>query len=355
MVKILNGYKQFDPTRGSSYILDLIVNNKVNNIHKRVNVMRPLGHIEIIPTPYVTESPKIMLVIPITCNNENDEQEIENFFNMYQKYVLDVKDQAERINLFVVYLKTAYNDKTECTKYLNTMLTELIQKKYSSLMSTSTRIIKTEIDIKDEVLLKSESFKQITVIEHISKKLAPDALIFYSTICVEFQADFLNRIRLNTVLNSQIFFPIPFSSYMPNVVYGSRPFPSDIEINKNNGYFNTDSYQFVSFYNHDFILTRNIYLKNKNLIRNTKINLANQINDLYDLFSINNDLHLLRATDQSLKCRWSAEINECESLKSINYIDEMTRCLNQRKNGIGTKAQLAMHLMKNLEKIFKND
>ena len=30
-IKILNGYRQFDPTRGSSYILDVLLLNTENN------------------------------------------------------------------------------------------------------------------------------------------------------------------------------------------------------------------------------------------------------------------------------------------------------------------------------------
>lgn len=317
--------------------------------------MRPLGLVEIIPMPYVTESPKITLITVFTCNNQENRDDINKFFTMYQKYVLDVKEQVERINLFVVYLTTSTIDNDYCTAHIKSIIQELIQKKYSSLMSTSTRIIETEIKIKNEHLMKSESYKQLIVIETLSKRLPNEALILYVSFCVELQPEFLNRVRLNTVLNSQVFFPIPFSAYAPNIVYPTKPFPSDIEINKNNGYFNKDSYQFVSFYNLDFILTRDSYLKQKNLsLNSSSFNLADKVDDLYDLFSTNTNLNLLRATDQSLKCRWSIDNLDCNALDKINYRDEMNRCLNQKINGMGTKSELAMHLMKNYDKIFDN-
>lgn len=42
--KLLNGYRQFDPTRGTHYILDLSLldENRIEYI-KRTEVMRPLG------------------------------------------------------------------------------------------------------------------------------------------------------------------------------------------------------------------------------------------------------------------------------------------------------------------------
>jgi hypothetical protein len=45
--KLINGYRQFDPTRGTHYILDLslIDENKIEYI-KRAELMRPLGKLK---------------------------------------------------------------------------------------------------------------------------------------------------------------------------------------------------------------------------------------------------------------------------------------------------------------------
>ena len=121
---------------------------------------------------------------------------------------------------------------SNCT--VRSVIRDLIQKKFSSLMSTTTtRIIESDLELNQELIQQSESFKQLKVLDHVSKRLTHDSFIFYASFCVEFQADFLNRIRLNTVLNSQVFFPIPFSAYMSNIVYANRPFPLDTELNKN--------------------------------------------------------------------------------------------------------------------------
>ncbi len=47
MKKLINGYRQFDPTRGTHYILDLslIDENKIEYI-KRAELMRPLGKLK---------------------------------------------------------------------------------------------------------------------------------------------------------------------------------------------------------------------------------------------------------------------------------------------------------------------
>ena len=340
LIKLLNGYKQFDPTRGSAYILDLILNDNNILVHKRVNAMRTLGLIEIIPMPYVTESSKINLVVTFECNKEFLFEEINNFFSIYQKYVLDVKDQAERVNLIVVYLFTLKSKSNNiCSNYIEPLIQEQIQKKYSYLMSTTSRIIEVKIDLNS-----TYSNKQLSVIETISKRLSNEALILLADNCVELQAEFLNRVRLNTVPNSQIYFPIPFDSFLPQIVYSTKPYPVEIEINKYNGYFNRDSYQFSSFYNSDYMSARNSYLKQFNLNSITNVEQL----DLYDLFqSTDSNLHLLRATDQALKCRWSNHYLT-STYESNDYV-------KSKLNSIGTKAQLAMHLIKNYDKIFSKN
>lgn len=301
--------------------------------------MRPLGLIEIMPMPYVTESSVINLVTSFECDNQFRIDEINNFFSMYQRYVLDVKDQSERIKLYITYLYSADSDMNNvCSTFIQPLIKELMQKRYSSLMTTHINEIR--IDLNNSLLNK-----HLSVIEAISRKLSNESLILYVDNCVELQGEFLNRVRLNTVLNTQVFFPIPFDSYMPQLAYSSKPYPIDIEINKYNGYFNRFSYQFSSFYNLDFIKARANYLKEFEL---NKITYRAGL-DLYELFSTKSRLHLLRATDQALKCRWSNNYLNMDK-KSLN--DEYFK---SKLNTIGTKAQLAMHLMKNYEKIFNNN
>jgi hypothetical protein len=85
---LINGYKQFDPTRGSQYILDLLLHDTFQSmdVHKRVDLMRPLGLIEILPMPYVTETARVNLVVAFTP--EYDSKEIDSFFRNYVLFVL---------------------------------------------------------------------------------------------------------------------------------------------------------------------------------------------------------------------------------------------------------------------------
>jgi hypothetical protein len=361
---LLNGYKQFDPTRGAHYILDLIVyDNKLNvSLHKRAHVMRPLGLLEPILMPYVTETTKISLVVAFTW--EHAHQEIDDFFQMYEQYAIGVKEVADKLTLFVVYLGCGVgcSKQMRLKEELSFARVKQTVKKLNNKKSSFqvNRIIEYRFNISaaNTSLYYSDGYRQLHIMELMSQKLSPDSLVLVAPPCVEFQGDFLNRVRLNTIRTQQIFFPIVFSEYMPNIVYSVRPFPDEVQINKNVGYFNDESYEFASFYISDYFKSRfelisRLRSKSDHAVSNSSnFNPAEHVLDLYELFVSSKSFHLIRGTDQSLKCRWRLNPN---CLKSNRSADEQERCVSQNEKSMGTKAQLAQHLIKNYDAIFKKN
>ena len=59
--RLVNGYRRFDATRGMQYVLDLrLLDRSIpGEVSKRVHLLRPLGNIEIVPMPYVTENTRV--------------------------------------------------------------------------------------------------------------------------------------------------------------------------------------------------------------------------------------------------------------------------------------------------------
>jgi hypothetical protein len=100
-VKLLNGYKQFDPTRGANYILDLIVSKSDVKLNRRVQLFRPLGRIEFIPMGFASEEAKLYLVIPFLPSLPLTQTQIVDFFEMFQRLSFD---NVKNVNLFIVHL-----------------------------------------------------------------------------------------------------------------------------------------------------------------------------------------------------------------------------------------------------------
>jgi hypothetical protein len=323
-------------------------------IHKRVNVMRPLGLVEFVSVPYVTENSKITIIV--TFSLEYDKKQIDAFFLNYETNVLEISEVAEKINLYVVFVKTdssknlnLKNEIEENFKYIKTVISEL-EKKYSSLTTSSSRIIQMDILISNYTLYLNENYRQLTATEFVSNKLTPDALMFVTPPGVEFQLEFLNRIRLNTIRANQVFAPIAFYQYNPNIIYARKPYPDEVEINKNVGYYNIYSYDFISFYNSDYMNTRDHFIEyelgvqNKSKLPKT-FNLADHVLDLYELFIKNETIHTIRATDSSLKYRWHL-VDNCQVRHYlVNNSDSFERCLLQLEKSLGNRAQLALHVI----------
>lgn len=91
-VKLINGFWKIDPTRGVDYILDLLfISNYGAELIKSVELCRPLGRVEILPVPYVTENSRIHM---ITIVDENKKFEALKFLDQYEQTCLQKKDKV---------------------------------------------------------------------------------------------------------------------------------------------------------------------------------------------------------------------------------------------------------------------
>ena len=213
-----------------------------------------------------------------------------------------------------------------------------------------------DITISNYTLYLNENYRQLMATEFVSNKLTPDSLMFVTPPGVEFQLEFLNRIRLNTIKANQVFAPIAFYQYNPNIIYVKKPFPNEVEVNKNVGYYNIYSYDFISFYNSDYMNTRDHFIENELGVENKSklqknFNLADHILDLYELFIKNETIHTIRATDASLKYRWHL-VDNCQVRHYlVNNSDSFELCLLQLEKSLGNRAQLALHVIQ----LYKDD
>lgn len=56
---------------------------------------------------------------------------------------------------------------------------------------------------------------------------------------------------MNTILNFQIFSPIPFRQYDPEIIHMNT-----LEVHKNTGHFDSEEYKYISFYGRDYVFGR---------------------------------------------------------------------------------------------------
>ena len=89
--KMLNGYWKFDSSRGMDYLLDFsFVTDSGEEINERIEVCKPLGKVEILPVPYVTENSRINMIIIVDAPKK---EEALKFLAHYADACMDKKDK----------------------------------------------------------------------------------------------------------------------------------------------------------------------------------------------------------------------------------------------------------------------
>jgi len=103
--RLLNGYQKFDASRGMDYILDVMFNEVATGkkVKKRIEICKPLGKVEIIPMPYVTENTRINIIVIIDLNKK---QEALDFM---EHYAQDCMEKKYKTFLMVVSSPCLYN------------------------------------------------------------------------------------------------------------------------------------------------------------------------------------------------------------------------------------------------------
>lgn len=92
-------YKRFDAVRGMDYrlLLNFYDRQQKTSVLKSFEVIKPISLIEIVPSPYVTESTRVAILLPTF---EHQVQETEQFLENYEKTCMDGQDNTFLMLIF---------------------------------------------------------------------------------------------------------------------------------------------------------------------------------------------------------------------------------------------------------------
>ncbi|CAF1043258.1 unnamed protein product [Adineta steineri] len=334
---LLNGYRQFDPTRGTHYIIDIVlIDEQKKEYIKRAELMRPLGLVEIVPMPFTTETVKLFLILPI----HSDEQSAAIRFLYHINKTLFDRETRDKFEVLLTHMVTTKQEYAQTQKWFETIRTQvdLIHQTHPQLTITYHTL---RLPSSSTIPLYSQP---IYLLDFFQTKLRTNSLIFLTNPYVNIDSDFFNRCRLNVIENTQIFFPIAFYQYHPYIIERTYHIKdnSTIDLHKLNGWFNSYTYDHIGLYMTD-------YLNLKKLISYHNITISTS--NLYDLFIQLTDIHILHAPDHSLRVHYRSI--KCDSTIQTNSI-EYNRCLMQQEKGLASHSQLAMVIIENEQTQKKN-
>ena len=308
-VQLINGYRRFEPSRGMEYQLDLLLRHHDGSRAevKKFHLLRPLNKPELVPMPYVTETSQVFIILPLL---EKDVAEGLLFLGEFQKKAMEVKDNSV-LCLYLLYKKEKFA--TDPFVSVKSMVASITSQPNSN----------------NKVMLKSvemnfSTIKEIEVYDVIISDFSGNTLVSIATPGMELELDYINRIRMNTIVGVQIFYPISYWQYKPNLAYDQKPYPDMVELNQKYGHFDPLSFMHCSFYVSDFQKAR------RSLTATEVKNFS-----LIDMFLKYQKLHIFRAAEPALKNRWqNITCGEGTSL-------QRDQCSERQDQHLATRAQLA--------------
>ncbi|XP_054721269.1 chondroitin sulfate synthase 2-like [Uloborus diversus] len=335
--KLVNGYKRFDPTRGTEYMLDMIFLEDATGreILKRIAAVRPLNEVEIIPVPFVTEHTRVVLLVVIKANERN---EALRFLEDYAKACIEKQDSTVMLLVFLYGPQDpGKGEKEDIFRPVKDLVGSLVNKYRSNGAKIAWFSVKTT----------GEMPPYFAILDLVSRKLSTESLLLLCHVGMEVRSDYINRVRMNTILKAQVFFPIPFRQYHPSLAYKHITLPDNVEVKKDLGHFDSESYEHASFYLSDYLSVRKQLESVIPVIKSDKdlknAHLYNQRYDLFEMF-LQSKLHMMRAVEPDLRIRF--KFDACDFESNIGTYQE---CLQNREENLGTKSQMAAAVLSHAE------
>uniref|UniRef100_A0A1B6L696 Hexosyltransferase n=1 Tax=Graphocephala atropunctata TaxID=36148 RepID=A0A1B6L696_9HEMI len=346
----INGYQKFDPSRGMDYIIDLEFRETTSGktVHKRFEVFKSLGKVEMVPVPYVTENVRVHVVIPVLSS---DSERIMTFLKQYSINAMEKKDLQFLMLVFIYNSHESSKGDSDIFKEVKNKALTLSNKfeKVGNLIKWHS--IKLPANRSDFAIL-TESLLDFAVLDSVLKKFSLESLVLVGRPNMEVRLDYFNRVRMNTVSDFQVFSAIPFTEYHPDIIYNeNRPQPPELDINKNYGHYDSTNFKHISFYTSDYLKARKTIEDIIPLVRYDKdiLKLAPKphwaednpyylyaTNGIYNMFVKNSKAHMLRAVEPSLRLRHSLETCAyCHSQVEFNDY-----CTKMQAFNLATRSQL---------------
>ena len=314
--KIVNGYRRFDPNRGMEYTVDILLSDKTKHnekVFKRVHLVRPIGDVELVPTQFVTEETALHIILPVQPANVDY---LEKFLTSYTHSCLVTKQNVYLIVALLYPANKSNKDPFEKSK----KLIDDVSKKFN---------------VKEKLYWKAleNAVTDINIMDKLTNEFKSDVLILFTTVnnelSINFTSQYLNRVRMNTVKENQVYFPMGFWQFRPNLLYDKKPFPASVEIGQKLGMYNTKAYDNAGFYLSDYKTARKA-------MKSTPAN-------IFSMFVTHKKFHVFQAVEPNLKFKWM--YLTCDSRLAK---EQYQGCVDRNLEGLGSQHHLAKLIYEHL-------
>ena len=265
---------------------------------RKCQIVKELANPEIVQMPFVTESYKISLIIPV---QEKDSQKTMTLLRSFAKNSIEKND---KVFLMLVFLyspeRPDKNNNNDFFKEVKQLALQISKKYKKDQSKSSSHLLWYSMQTKGIVPSRLE------LMDLVTQKLDNKTIILLGSPDMEIKGDYFNRVRMNTIQSKQVFCPVPFTEYHPSIVYGDKRPPVSLVFNTSAGHFDSYNTDHVSFYKSDYMQARQELsvpiVKHESDLSDTVD--TDHDEDLCSVFRQYKPVHALRAPDPSLLLRY---------------------------------------------------
>ncbi len=310
-------YFAVDESQGMEYILNISIKRKSTNIPLTfaANVFLPLkgpGFVFTRPANDFIHN-RINLIVPIAHHHN-----LMPFLEMYENECIKLDEPVSLHLVFFVHDEVAIRQISQ------------IKNIYMSAE------IKT-YEVTNRQYSPSYAYR------YVAELVSNEELLLFFDVSFQFSTKFLSHCRMNTIVNKQVFSPIMFSLYKPELV-PSKEMPgttilsskeNDNLVTSDNGFFLRYNYQVLCIYRSD-------YVKLGGYKHSKDISSGNEVIEKI----LNSDIYLMRTVEPFLTKPFQSR--NCIGAWMTKSMQES--CMKSYSDSIGSKTSLGSYLLHN--KIF---
>uniref|UniRef100_A0A1I8A0E0 Hexosyltransferase n=1 Tax=Steinernema glaseri TaxID=37863 RepID=A0A1I8A0E0_9BILA len=372
-VRLRNGYRIFDPRRGMDYMVDLVYRSSddlagdAELIVKRVHVCRPIVNTKIMhQVPYVKEDTDVTVVVPI--QSTDDVAAFRKFARRHRDLCVSSPVDSRQTRIAVVMRGVD----AAAARTVGSELGEIKATCKSWQMDTTILLLRSE----------KRSLFAVAALDAAVDHYGNQMIYLYLSPYADFQKEFYDRIRINTIKHFQIYVPIPFSEFHPQIVNAynvltdyedkiaagksdsgsladnmfidneqpvvdrlkrlnmmadKKKAEKPLVVHKDQGAFDTNDFSVFAVYGDDYVQMLDVFRE-----KHGEDALTNML-DLAPMFISHPSIHILRAVEPTLRLRYRPKV--CSNrLPTADY----ARCVLSRSETLATKAQLAKIIFSHL-------
>lgn len=231
--------KRTDPQRGTDYFLEVVEKEKEGFVNtKFLHGLRELLPFEIISLSAADyESTKVNFVVATPSVSRGFQRFIMSFENSFL-----ARDPMELVGMLVIMYSDEVFKTYDKDLFAVSTLVTLYRNKYPK---ADMRMISTR-----------KKYSRTEMLQVASREYPSYELLFLADIHIDFSTQFLERCRMNTIENKQVYFPAVFNPYDPAEFYKDKilyPYATKFHLSEERGSWMQDSFHLACIYNYDLM------------------------------------------------------------------------------------------------------